>query len=711
MQLKIPPQDEIDALPPSGGDQYNRLIFEQSPYLLQHAGNPVNWYPWGEEAFQQASEQDMPLFLSIGYATCHWCHVMERESFEDLQTAELINKHFIPVKVDREERPDIDQIYMTICQAVTGMGGWPLTVLLTPEKKPFFVGTYFPRESRFGRTGLMDLIPKVVELWTLKRDELLDTADQITQHLADINQGAQEDIDSAVIERAYAQLQERFDAVQGGFGSAPKFPTPHNLLFLTRYWESSGDPEALEMVEVTLRKMRLGGIFDQIGLGFHRYSTDAAWRLPHFEKMLYDQALLVMAYLEAYLATGKSEYSRIVREILTYVLRDMAAPEGGFYSAEDADSEGEEGLFYLWTLEEFQEQMGPKAGELFASIFNMKEEGNFLDESTRQLTGRNLLYLTSTLEEVAVQNNFEPDELVNTWDEMREHLFHIRESRVHPLKDNKVLTDWNGLMIAALAKASVGLEDPVYYQAADRAAEFIWTHLRDEDGNLLKRYRNGVAGVHAFLDDYAFLVWGLLELYQADFQTKHLERALALIQIMIDDFWDQSKGGFFFTPDGQEDLIHRTKEIYDGAIPSGNSVVVNNLVRLGRILSRPDFEEMAQKTAASFSSQINRVPMGHTQLMMGLLSAQSGSSEVVIAGDPDSPDTKEMLHRLRDGYFPNLVILLRPADPDDALFDLVPVIREQQPVEGKAAAYVCRNFQCEAPTTDAAEMIELLQSS
>ncbi len=708
MQLNIPPQDEINNLPPDGGEKYNRLIFEQSPYLLQHSANPVDWQAWGEDAFQQARQEDKPVFLSIGYATCHWCHVMERESFENPAAADLINTHFIPVKVDREERPDIDQIYMAVCQAVTGTGGWPLTVILTPDKKPFFVGTYFPRESRFGRTGLMDLIPRVADLWATKRDELLESADKITRHLQDANQTSGGDIDPGVIQLAYAQLKARYDPAQGGFGSAPKFPTPHNLLFLTRFWEKTGEPIALEMVEITLQKMRLGGIFDQIGFGFHRYSTDDSWRLPHFEKMLYDQAMLVMAYTEVYLATENPAYARVVREVLSYVLRDMTDPGGGFYSAEDADSEGEEGLFYLWTRKEFLEQIGPRAGELFSSLFNLVEDGNYRDEATGELSGRNLLYLDAPLEELAGDLNMKPDELTGLWDDLRTHLFDIREQRVHPLKDDKILTDWNGLMIAALAKAGAGLGDPTYIQAAGKAVDFIWAKLRNGEGRLLKRYRNGEAGLTAHLDDYAFLVWGLLELHQATFQTRYLEYALFLTEIMIADFWDQEDGGFFFTAEGQMDLIHRNKEIYDGAIPSGNAVAFHNLIRLSRLLSRPDLEEKAQLIGRSFSAQVNQIPLGHTQLMSGLLAAESESLEVVISGDPESPDTKNMIQALREHYYPNLVLLLRPTKPDEALFGLVPILQEQFPLEGKATAYVCRNFQCSAPTTDIEEMLRLV---
>jgi uncharacterized protein YyaL (SSP411 family) len=462
------------------------------------------------------------------------------------------------------------------------------------------------------------------------------------------------------------------------------------------------------MVETTLEKMRLGGIYDQIGFGFHRYSTDASWRLPHFEKMLYDQAMLTLAYMEAFLATGRDQYASVVREILAYVLRDMTAPEGGFYSAEDADSEGEEGLFYLWSQDEIQENLGPGAAQMFSSIFNIRAEGNYADEATGELTDRNILYLSAPFHELAGEVNYQPDELVKLWDEVRSHLFIIREQRVHPLKDDKILTDWNGLMIAALAKAGAGLGEPAYIQAANKAVEFIWNHLRDQEGKLLKRYRDGEAGLSAHLDDYAFLIWGLIELYQAEFQTEHLTRALSLTEIMIRDFWDEDLGGFFFAANDQPDLIHRGKEIYDGAIPSGNSVAYSNFIRLGRMLLKPEYEEMARAIGEAFSTHVNQLSVGYTQLMTGLLLAGSPSSEVVIAGEPGAEDTKEMLIRMRKLYSPNMVVLLRPADPDDTLYELNPVLRDQKPIEGKATAYVCKDFQCNAPTTSVEEMIKLL---
>lgn len=706
--MKIPEIDDILKLPEDGGPDFNRLVFEKSPYLLQHAANPVNWYPWGEDAFLAAKQQDKPIFLSIGYATCHWCHVMEKESFEDQEVAQLINESFIPIKVDREERPDIDQIYMAVCQAVTGTGGWPLTVLLTPDKKPFFAGTYFPKEGRYGRVGLMQLIPQASGLWNEKRGELLESAEKISDHLQISNLSQSGDLDESIIHTAYQQLSARFDPVGGGFNPAPKFPSPHNLIFLLRYWYQNRDPDALEMVEKTLQKMRLGGIFDHVGFGFHRYSTDAAWRLPHFEKMLYDQALLALVYAEAFQATGNGDYAQVTHEILTYVLRDMTSPDGGFYSAEDADSEGEEGLFYLWTKNEIVDYLGIEGADLLVPIFNMTDEGNFEDEATKLQTGRNLLYLTDALPHLAKEIGIPDDDLLKLWDSSRQLLFDIRDKRIHPLKDDKILTDWNGLMIAALAVAGTVLNEPTYLAAAKKAADFIWSTLRDENGLLFKRFRDGEAGLPAHLDDYAFLIWGMLEIHQADFDTEYLDRALKLNQFMLETFWDHGEGGLFFTAASQVDLIHRNKEIYDGAIPSGNSVAAMNLIRLARLTSNPDFEEKAFQIGRSFAGQINRIPQGHTHFLSALMFAYGPAYEVIVSGNQNTDDASEMLNELRTHYSPNKVLLFRTGS-DQRLFELIPAMKDQIALDGKATAYVCQDFKCNAPTTDLHEMIGLLK--
>ncbi len=478
----------------------NRLGSEQSPYLLQHADNPVDWYPWGEEAFEAARRENKPIFLSIGYSTCHWCHVMEHESFEDPEIARLLNAGFIAIKVDREERPDIDSIYMTVCQMMTGSGGWPLTIVMTPDKRPFFAATYLPKESRYGRSGMLDLLPRLREAWLNEPDRIEQAAQSVLEAL-NSSQGSTRgnDLDQAVLSAALEQARSRFDPRYGGFGTRPKFPTPHQLLFLLRSWHRDRDPATLEMVEKTLTAMRLGGIYDHVGFGFHRYSTDEKWLVPHFEKMLYDQAMLALAYTAAYQVTGKALYAQTVDEIFTYVLRDMTASEGGFYSAEDADSEGEEGKFYLWSEDDIRQILSPGDAEFVMASLNVLPVGNFHDEATGQNTGANILHLTAPLGESEQQQ----------WDDLRGQLFSAREKRVHPSKDDKVLTDWNGLMIAALARAGQVLGRPAYTDAAEKAATFILGTLRDDSptGGLLLRYRGGQAGITGHLDDYAFLNW------------------------------------------------------------------------------------------------------------------------------------------------------------------------------------------------------------
>lgn len=710
---KIPSQNELKKLPEDGGQNYNRLVFEKSPYLLQHAANPVDWYPWGEAAFEKARREDKPIFLSIGYSTCHWCHVMEHESFEDTTVASLLNQTFVCIKVDREERPDIDQIYMSVCQAMTGSGGWPLTIIMTPDKRPFFAGTYFPKESRYQRIGMLELVPRLDEMWKNQRDKLLENSDKLVEHLRqNASVAAGEELTEAELNTAFQQLASRYDSEHGGFGSAPKFPSPHNLTFLLRYWHRSGEKQALEMVEKTLQQMRLGGIFDQVGFGFHRYSTDPVWLLPHFEKMLYDQAMLAMAYVETYQATGKKEYAKTAREIFEYVLRDMTAPEGGFYSAEDADSEGEEGLFYLWTPEELRELLGEEDGNFVMQLFNVEEGGNFADQTTRQKTGDSILHLKKSFANLAQGMGTTSDELEQRWQKARQKLFDIREARIHPLKDDKILTDWNGLMIAALAKGAAALDEPRYAEAAQKAAAFVLATLRNSDGTLRKRYRDGEAALPAHADDYAFMIWGLLELYETTFEVKHLQQALALNETLLNDFWDEENGGLFFTSDASDEaLLVRSKEIYDGAIPSANSVAAMNLIRLARITANEDFEKKAVAVGKAFSSQVRRGPMGHTQLMSALSFWLGPAFEVVVAGESGKEDTQSMLRALSQTYIPNKVVVFRPEKDKPEIVALAGYTEFQRAIDGKATAYVCKNFACNAPTTDISEMLLLLNAA
>ena len=695
----------------ANGNQH-RLAFEKSPYLLQHAGNPVDWYPWGSEAFDEARRQDKPVFLSIGYSTCHWCHVMAHESFEDPQIGRLMNEAFVSVKVDREERPDIDMLYMTICQMMTGSGGWPLSIIMTPDKQPFFAGTYVPRETRFGLLGLADLIPRIKEMWATRRPELLSSASQVAATLRKAALSAPGgQLDESVLHLAYEQLADRFDELHGGFGVAPKFPTTHNLLFLLRFWKRTRHKKALDMVEKTLQTMRRGGMYDHIGFGFHRYSTDQRWLVPHFEKMLYDQALLAAAYVEAFQATGKEEYAQTAHQVLTYVMRDMTSPEGGFYSAEDADSEGEEGRFYLWTYDEIRRTLDVDEAGLFLKVFNIEENGNFTDEAAGTKNGRNIPHLSISLETISSELNVPMPELDERLESAKRKLFAHRQRRVHPHKDDKILTDWNGLMVAALAKAARALEEPRYAVAARSAVDFVLNTMLAPDGRLLHRYRDGEAALPAHADDYAFLIHGLLELYSTTFEVDYLERALCLNKHLMEHFWDEESGGFYFTGDDGEELLLRQKQAYDGALPSGNSVAMLNLLRLGRITADPDFEEKAARIGRAFFESVRQSPAAHSQLMVAVDFAVGPSYEVVIAGDSRASDTREMLEAIHRSFIPNKVVVFLPTElRSQEVKRLAPFTREQSSIDGKATAYVCVNHYCKLPTTDVDTMLSLLGS-
>jgi len=688
----------------------NRLIKETSPYLLQHAQNPVDWYPWGPEAFEKAQRENKPIFLSIGYSTCHWCHVMAHESFEHSEVARLMNEVFVSIKVDREERPDLDSIYMTLCQMMTGSGGWPLTIILTPDKKPFFAATYIPRESRFGLTGMLELISQIKALWATQQEEVRGASNQIIAALQQMSQDASdEELDKSALELAYEQLAQRFDEQHGGFGNAPKFATPHNLFFLLRYWKRTDDKRALEMVEKTLQTMRRGGIYDHLGFGFHRYSTDSEWLVPHFEKMLYDRAMLAMAYTEAYQATGKEEYERTAREIFAYVLRDMTAPEGGFYSAEDADSEGEEGKFYLWTQKEIQQVLESEEQGLVARVFNIEQNGNFLEQATGKKPGKNILHQGTSLGELASSLNLSQQDLQRRLDPILRKLLACRENRIHPLKDDKILTDWNGLMIAALAKGAQAFDEPRYAEAAQCAANFVLMNMRQPDGRLLHRYRDGQAGITATLDDYASLIWGLIELYEAVFDVGYLKAAIELNNAMLKHFWDHENGGFYLTPDDGEGLFIREKEIYDSAIPSGNSVAMLNLLRLGRMTANVGLEEKAAVVGRAFSRNVRQLPSAYTQLMVGVDFVVGPSYEVVVAGNSEAADTKAMLAALMRRFLPNKVVLLNPSEQESPeIGQLAEFTRYQTSIGSKATAYVCLNYSCRLPTTDIKKMLELL---
>ena len=690
----------------------NRLANEQSPYLLQHADNPVDWYPWGEEAFSAARDLDRPIFLSIGYATCHWCHVMEHESFEDEDVARLMNESFVNVKVDREERPDIDGIYMAVAQMATGHGGWPLTIVMTPDRLPFFSGTYFPRESRFGRPGMLDLVPRIRELWQTRRDDLLtaahETRDRL-QSLAEADRSGRA-LDADTLSRGFQELELEYDQERGGFGRAPRFPTPHRLLFLLRFWRRTGVDQALEMVVKTLDALRAGGIFDQVGYGFHRYSTDDQWLLPHFEKMLYDQALLVMAYVEAFQATGDASHARVAKQVLEYVLRDMTAPDGGFYSAEDADSEGEEGKFYLWTDEELRQVLGESDADFAALVWEIRPGGNFVDEATGERSGTSIPHLAEPLQARAAELGLELSELEHRLDSVRERLLEHRSRRIRPLLDDKILTDWNGLMIAALAKAGGALDAPEYVESATRAAAFLWTTMQT-DGRLLHRYRDGDADIEANLDDYAFFAWAEIELHQVTQDPEHLRRAIVLTDSMLERFHDDASGGLFFSPAGRPDLIVRQREAYDGAVPSGNSVALSNLLRLARLTAEAKYERAAGEISRAFSRTVGSHPSAFSMFLCGLEMVVDGGQELVIAGDPESEAVTEMLDVAGRGYEPHLVTILRPAGEDArGVTEIAPFLVEFRGEPGaEATAYLCRGLMCERPVTSVAELKSLLE--
>jgi len=637
---------------------------------------------------------------------------MAHESFEDPEVARLMNEAFVSIKVDREERPDIDSVYMSICHLMTGGGGWPLTIIMTPDKRPFFAATYIPRAGRFGLIGMMELIPGVRELWASRRGEALNVSGRIATLLQQTSQGMPgAELNETTLELAYEQLAKRFDGRHGGFSNAPKFPTPHNLLFLLRYWKRTGDSAALDMVEKTLQAMRRGGIYDHVGFGLHRYATDSQWLVPHFEKMLYDQAMSAMAYTEAYQATGKGDYGKTAREIFTYVLRDMTAPEGGFYSAEDADSQGEEGKFYLWTQEEVFRLFGDEERDFVARVFNIEKDGNFAEQRTGRKSGVNILHVTKSLEELASDLSLSRSDLESHLEAIRQKLSAYREKRVHPMKDDKILTDWNGLMIAALAKGAQYFDEPEYAEAARHAADFLVGNMRKTDGRLWHRYRDGQAGVQANLDDYAFLVWGLVELYEAVFAVKYLRVAVELTEDMLRHFWDGDTGGLYLTPEDGESLLVRKKEIHDGAIPSGNSVAMLNLLRLGRMTATPDWEEKAAAVGRAFSQSVKQSPSAHSQLMVALDFGVGPSYEVVIAGNAQAEDTSTMVKALRTRFLPNKVVLLNPDEQDSPeMSQLAAFTRNQTSIEGKATAYVCLNYNCKSPTTDVNKMLELLSA-
>lgn len=681
----------------------NRLINEKSPYLRAHAYNPVDWYPWDEEAFARAREENKPVFLSIGYSSCHWCHVMEKESFEDEEIAEILNRYFVAIKVDREERPDIDSIYMNVSIMMTGGGGWPLTVFLTPEKKPFFAGTYFPKESMYGRIGLKDLLTKIVRLWEESKERLLNDSEAVLRHLKEyISSPAKGNLNEDVFVLSCKAFQEVFDPHYGGFGYKPKFPSPHNFLFLLRYYSRVKEKRVLDMVEHSLQKMRLGGIFDHIGSGFHRYSTDERWLLPHFEKMLYDQALLAMAYAETYQLTKKSFYREVVEEILEYVKREMMDRGGGFYSAEDADSEDEEGKFYLWSYAELRNVLGEDF-PFAEKVFNIRKEGNYREEATGYPAEKNILYMERPYKEFAEEIGISENELKEKMSKIKERLFEARGKRIHPLKDTKILTDWNGLMISAFSIASQVLANQEYAEIAKKAADFIISEMKTNNQLLLHRYKDGEVKFYGNISDYAFLVWGLIETYHASFEEKYLREAIFLTDKMIEHFWDSENAGFFITPDFGENLIVRPKETYEGAIPSGSSVAAYNLLRLYRITGKQIYKDCGIKTIESIFARIKSAPTGYSMMLVAYDFYLSNGMEIVFAGEKEK--VKEFNRELHNFYIPHKTILFKESE---SLSEIAPYT-ESIPLRNNAVdVYLCSNFTCQLALDNLREFKEAL---
>jgi len=661
-------------------NEANRLIHEKSPYLLQHAYNPVDWYPWCDEAFEKARAEDKPVFLSIGYSTCHWCHVMAHESFEDEEVAEVLNRDYVAIKVDREERPDVDSVYMSVCQALTGHGGWPLTIIMTPDQKPFFAGTYLPKESKHGMRGLLDLLSAVADRWENDRASLIKSGNSIVNFVRE-----QEDrygeggIDRRTFERAAKTFSQSFDRKYGGFGGAPKFPTPHNLMFLMRYSLLENDGRALEMAEKTLESMYRGGIFDHIGHGFARYSTDDRWLVPHFEKMLYDNALLVLTYLEAYQLTGRELYRNVAEKTLGYVVREMTSPEGGFYSAQDADSEGEEGRYYLLSPGEVENAIGTEAGRKFNSRFDITGKGNF--------EGLNIPNLIENPD--YEEHDHEAEKALDT---LREY----RRSRYRLHKDDKILTSWNALMIAAFAKAHQATCDIAYLDKAEKAVRFIEENVADGDGTLYVGYRNGRIGIPGFLDDYAFMAWAYLALYEATFEEKYLEKCIRVSGKMSDLFEDTENGGFFLYGEKGEALITRPKETYDGAMPSGNSVAGYVLRRLAELTGNIAIMERAERQMSFLGAAASDYPSSKTFALIAAMSGVYESAQLVCVL-PDSEKIVGLKKSLSGKFCPNTTILAKTPRNEKTLSQIAEFTGELVARDGKPTYYLCRNRSCTAP--------------
>ena len=704
----------------------NHLAREKSPYLLQHAANPVDWLPWNEEAFAKARAENKPIFLSIGYSTCHWCHVMAHESFEDEATAEIMNREFVNIKVDREERPDVDRVYMTFVQATTGHGGWPMSVWLTPDLKPFVGGTYFPPEDRYGHPGFKKVLQRIANAWKQDSDNIAEQGTRIVAALAEAagsQDGSEAELSARTLESGYRQIARTYDAHEGGFGGAPKFPRPVTLNFLFRVYARDRvgltGKQALEMNLHTLRKMAAGGMHDHIGGGFARYSVDQFWHVPHFEKMLYDNAQLAVAYADAFQITREPLFEQVLRDILGYVRRDMTAPDGGFYSAEDADSiieqgkpEHAEGAFYVWTQAEIEAALGADA-EVFNYHYGVEPNGNAPAgaDPHGEFVGKNILIQRHRHEETARHFNRTESEIAKLFSEARCKLFGVRAKRPRPHLDDKIITGWNGLMISGCARAAQVLDEPEYVVAAERAAAFIRSDLYDHaTRTLVRNYREGRSAVAGFADDYAFVIQGLLDLYEASFNVEWLKFALELQETQDRLFYDTQHGGYFSGTGNDPSILLRLKEDNDGAEPAASSVAALNLLRLSQIRDDSAMRERAEKTIAAFSATVSRIPSAMPQMLVALDYSLSKPRQIVIAGERDSESTRALLQEVHRHFAPNKILLLNDSDGSGFLAERLDSLREMKPLDARAAAYVCENFVCQAPVTAPADLRQLVSA-
>jgi uncharacterized protein YyaL (SSP411 family) len=675
----------------------NRLIDETSPYLLQHAHNPVDWYPWGPEALERARAENKPILLSIGYSACHWCHVMEHESFENEEIAAIMNEHFVCIKVDREERPDLDSIYMNAVQMMTGHGGWPMTVFLTPDLKPFYGGTYYPPVDRQGMPGFPRLLLAIADSYENKKEDVHSSADAITEELQKMNRfrASEEMLTSEVLNEAFSGLVRNFDRLNGGFGGAPKFPPSMTLMYLLRHHRRTNSQAALEMVELTLQKMASGGMYDHLGGGFARYSVDAHWLVPHFEKMLYDNALLTRAYLYAFQQTKRPVYRRVAEETLEFVMRDMTDREGGFYSSEDADSEGEEGKFYVWTRGEIMALLGEEEGQIFCDYFDVTEQGNFEH-------GKSILNTPRALEEFASERRLDAEKLRRIVASGKKKLFHARQERVRPGRDEKILTAWNGLMLTAFAEAASILGRDDYREVAARNADFLLGKLM-RDGRLMRTYKEGRAKLNGYLEDYSYMIEGLLAVYEATFELKYFEQARALADTMIEQFWDESEGGFYFTSADHEALITRTKDYFDNATPSGNSVAAMALFKLWLLTGDTGYQRRAVTVIRAARPVMSRYPSAFGYLLSALDFYLSEAKEIAILGRADSHEVRQFIEEIYSRYLPNKVVAV--AEPgDERAQQAIPLLAERHMLDDKPTVYVCRNYMCLTPATSTEEL-------